>query len=58
MEKTSTSTGLKVTVRCLQKVYATGWTYAEHFRDSMRIVFDAVLPKWNVVFSFQSDKRE
>jgi Rhodopirellula transposase DDE domain len=49
MEKTSTSTGLKVTVRCLEKVYATGRKCAEGFKDSIRIVFDAVLPKWNYV---------
>jgi hypothetical protein len=39
MEKTSTSTGLKVVVRCLEKVYATGRTCVEGFRDS----------KWNDV---------
>ena len=49
MEKTSTSTGLKVTVRCLEKVYATGRTCTKDFKTSMRIVFDAVLPKWNYV---------
>ena len=49
MEKTSTSTGLKVTVRCLKKVFLTGRKCAEDFRDSMRIAFDAVLPKWNYV---------
>ena len=49
MERTSTRTGLKVTVRCLEKVYETGRKCAEDFRDSMRIVFDPVLPKWNYV---------
>jgi hypothetical protein len=49
MEKSSTSTGLKVTVRCLKKAYATGRKCAKDFKDSMRIVFDAVLPKWNYV---------
>ena len=49
MEKTSTSTGLKVTVRCLEKVFLTGRKCAEDFKDSMRIVFDSVLPKWNYV---------
>jgi hypothetical protein len=49
MEKTSTSTGLKVTVRCVDKIYETGRTCAEGFRTSIRIVFDAVLPKWNYV---------
>ena len=49
MERTSTRTGLKVTVRCLKKVFLTGRKCAEEFRGSMRIVFDAVLPKWNYV---------
>jgi Rhodopirellula transposase DDE domain len=49
MEKTSTSKGLKVTVRRLEKVYETGRKCAEGFKTSMRIVFDAVLSKWNYV---------
>ena len=49
MERTVTSTGLKVTVRCLEKVFLTGRKCAENFKVSMRIVFDMVLPKWNYV---------
>jgi hypothetical protein len=47
MEKARTSTGLRVTVEILDKVYQTGREYAEGFRESMKIVFDKILPKWN-----------
>jgi hypothetical protein len=47
MEKAETTTGLKVVVRFLDKVYATGRKCAEKFKKTMKIVFDAVLPKWN-----------
>jgi Rhodopirellula transposase DDE domain len=47
MEKTSTSTGLRVTVDIIEKVYQTGRKYAEGFKEDMKIVFDEILPKWN-----------
>jgi cell fate (sporulation/competence/biofilm development) regulator YlbF (YheA/YmcA/DUF963 family) len=47
MEKAKTSTGLKVTVDILDKVYQTGRKYAEGFKENMKIVFDEILPKWN-----------
>ena len=47
MEKARTSTGLRVTVDILDKVYQTGRKYAEGFKESMKIVFDEVLPRWN-----------
>jgi hypothetical protein len=47
MAKTHTSTGLKVVVNILNKVYAAGRKVAETFKETMRIVFDDVLPKWN-----------
>jgi hypothetical protein len=47
MEKTSTSTGLQVTVDILDKAYQTGRKYAEGFKKGMKIVFDEILPKWN-----------
>ena len=47
MEKASTSTGLRVTVEILEKVYQTGRKYAEGFKEDMKIVFDEILPKWN-----------
>src|SRR3954467_12675859 len=47
MEKARTSTGLRVTVEVLDKVYRTGRKYAEGFKEGMKIVFDELLPKWN-----------
>lgn len=47
MEKTSTSTGLKVTVQIIDKVYETARKVAADFKDTMRIVFDEFLPQWN-----------
>ncbi len=47
MEKASTSTGLRVTVDVLDKVYQTGRKYAAGFKEGMKIVFDEILPKWN-----------
>jgi hypothetical protein len=45
--KTETTTGLKVVVGILEKVYATGRKYVAGFKETMKIVFDEVLPKWN-----------
>jgi hypothetical protein len=47
MSKTDTTTGLKVEVRILNKVYETGRKCAAGFKKTMKIVFDKLLPKWN-----------
>jgi hypothetical protein len=47
MEKAKTSTGLEVTVDILDKVYQTGRKYAADFKETMKIMFDDILPKWN-----------
>ena len=47
MSKTETTAGLKVEVSILEKVYATGCKCAEGFKETMKIVFDKILPKWN-----------
>jgi hypothetical protein len=47
MAKTETTTGLKVRVSILDKVYATGRKCAAGFKKTMKIVFDRFLPKWN-----------
>jgi hypothetical protein len=47
IERTKTNTGLSVTVGTLDKVYATGRKYAEGFKETMKILFDDHLPKWN-----------
>ena len=45
--KTETTTGLKVVVGILNKVYTTGRKCMDGFLKTMKIVFDQVLPKWN-----------
>jgi hypothetical protein len=47
MAKAATSTGLKTQVRVLEKVYETGRRCVEGFKETMKIVFDKHLPKWN-----------
>lgn len=47
MQKTETTTGLKVVVRIIKGVFATGRQYAKDFKDNMTIQFDDLLPKWN-----------
>lgn len=47
MEKTKTSTGLKVTVQIIDKVYETARKVADNFKETMKIVFDEFLPQWN-----------
>ena len=47
MAKTETTTGLKVEVSLLDKVYETGRKCADGFKESMKIAFDNLLPKWN-----------
>jgi Rhodopirellula transposase DDE domain len=47
MAKTETTTGLKVEVSVLDKVYQTGRKCASGFKESMKIAFDKLLPKWN-----------
>jgi len=42
-----TTTGLRVTVRLLDKGDQTGRKYATDFKHNMKIVFDDYLPKWN-----------
>ena len=47
LEKTSTATGLGVIVEVLDKVYQTGRAYTQGFKETMKILFDDILPKWN-----------
>jgi hypothetical protein len=54
MGKTETTKGLSVKVRVLPKVYETGRKCAEGFKESMKIAFDKLLPKWNYRASPQS----
>jgi hypothetical protein len=47
IERAKTTTGLRVTVGVLEKVYATGRKCAEGFKENMKIIFDEHLPRWN-----------
>jgi hypothetical protein len=47
IERTKPTTGLGVTVRILDKGYETGRKYATDFQQTMKIIFDDYLPKWN-----------
>jgi hypothetical protein len=47
MAKAGTTTGLEVEVSILEKVYETGRKCAAGFKETMKIVFDELLPKWN-----------
>ena len=47
VDKTSTSTGLKVFSTIKNKVYATARKASEKFKENMKIVFDEYLWKWN-----------
>jgi hypothetical protein len=47
VDKTSTSTGLKVFSTIKDKVYATARKVSETFKKNMKIVFDNYLGKWN-----------
>jgi len=47
MENTSTATGLKTFVHIIDKVYETGRKVATDFKETMRIIFDDFLPRWN-----------
>ncbi len=47
MEKAKTAQGLKVTVDILTGVYATGKKCSANFLETMTIIFDEVLPRWN-----------
>lgn len=47
LSKAATQTGLQVVVNILDKVYQTGRQVAADFKQTMRIVFDTVLPRFN-----------
>lgn len=47
LRQAATKTGLQVVVNILDKVYQTGRRVAKDFKQTMRIVFDNVLPRFN-----------
>ena len=49
MNKTKTSTGLKVITSILDKTFETGRKVTQAFKQNIPIYFDDFLPKWNYV---------
>ncbi len=47
IETTTTKTGLTVTANIIKSVYQTGRKVTANFKETMRIVFDEELGKWN-----------
>lgn len=47
LERATTRTGLKVIVNIIETVYQTGRKVADDYKDTMRIVFDDYLSRWN-----------
>src|SRR5262249_4951 len=47
IEKTTTKTGLKVSASIMDRIYKTGKVATKGFKESMKIVFDEFLGKWN-----------
>ena len=47
IERTCTSTGLRVTVDILDQAYAAGRKATAELQSTLRLVADATLPKWN-----------
>ena len=47
MAKAKTRTGLSVVVNIIDKIYRKGRKVAEGFKNTMRIVFDNMLPRFN-----------
>ncbi len=45
--KTKTTTGLKVKVEIIDKIYQTGREVDDSFKENMKIIFDDFLPNWN-----------
>ena len=47
MAKATTCTGLKVWTTILDRIYMTGRKVAPNFKQTMKIIFDDYLPRWN-----------
>jgi hypothetical protein len=47
LEKATTRTGLKVIVNIIENVYLTGRKVAGDYKETIRIVFDDYLSRWN-----------
>lgn len=47
IEKTQTKTGLSISVSIIDKVYKIGKKATCGIKESMKIIFDEVLARWN-----------
>jgi hypothetical protein len=47
MSKTKTTTGLKIKVEIIDKIYQTGRHVDDSFKENMKLIFDDFLPNWN-----------
>ena len=47
MNRAKTTTGLKVKVEIIDKIYQTGRHVDDSFKENMKIIFDDFLPNWN-----------
>ena len=47
MRKAATTTGLKSTVTVIRRSYATGHKVSKEFKQSLPLIFDQLLPRWN-----------
>lgn len=47
MRKTTTTTGLRATVNVIRRVYETGRKIVDNFKETMTLLFDDMLPRWN-----------
>lgn len=54
-EKATTKTGLKIIASIFNKVYQTGRKVADGFKESMKILFDEHLGRWNYTAIPQSN---
>lgn len=54
IERTQTSTGLRVTVDIINHAYETGRKAAVHLKANLKIALDSIFPKWNYTISPQA----
>jgi len=54
IEKTETTTGLRVTVDILNRAYKAGRKAAKHLQSTLNMMSDTILPQWNYVLSPQA----
>ena len=47
MRRTSTATGLRTTVNVLRRFYETKRNATKQMKQSLRTIYDELMPKWN-----------